>query len=217
MRQNDIREIGMVTTTDEMVRLKPDLLQIWPQLELSHPVEAVEFLTTDENLEVIISRALNRIPGIERKNIILLPEPELRLIEAIRLAGLKAEIIIIVDSLFSKEAIERVENNVPEGLRVRVVQELPDRSLGPTNCIMMSLGFAAGYRYVLIPSMVAAVINRIRTTFAGERLLVDLADAPIHWRPGEVTKNYENAWVIERLDVLFTDVASVHDVFAEIS
>lgn len=205
----DIIEIGAVTVAVEMLGRRSDLAPIWDELSEAHPLEPIAESVYGEAVVDRLCRAIAGIDGIEDKEVVILAGPELIALEAFKKLDLGSEILVAVDRGMSDEAIKRIERNVPSGLRVTVLRDVPDRYLGPGDAVFLAVGLQGGYRLALLPSWVASVASSYASVFSGERLLVDPLGHPVRWRRSLRSDDASGpGWVTEFLETRFTGYAS---------
>ncbi len=155
---------------------------------------------TDINFKANIYQLLVRLKTkIDSKKRLILVGFELLFLEQLVKLQSYIEILIVVDETLSSETVERINYNIPYGVNAGIMQipVLPG-PLGPTESMMIAIGFDGGSNYALIPESTRSILNfYLPNYYFGEVILLDPADITCLDRP-------EKGWVTVNKSIMFT-------------
>lgn len=161
--QKTAREIGLFETAVNLAKVSnsADVIQ---KVGTSMPLP-------DEDVEGRVGQVAEWLLSFGKSKYMFLT-PEIALIEEMRkLAKNKTEVIITVPCNLEQEAKERLNNNIPRGVTVTILEEpyFP-QSFFPGNGMMVISGYLGGDRAMVLPDTYRMVEHY--SSFLGKKVFV---------------------------------------------
>lgn len=177
-----IHELGPLTVMAELMRTDGERWTREPEARRLLP--ALPAHLADEELTVGLRAALTAIPHLDRKQRIVVVGPELLLVEALGDLGFSSTVQVALDAQLADDVCGRIAGNVPPGLTAEFFR-VPSRPavLGPVDAVVITAGFRAGYRHVLIPDSSREIVNFYKAGYLGEIILLDPVGFSVFDRP----------------------------------
>ena len=161
--QKTAREIGLFETA-------VNLAKVSSSADVIHKVGALMPLP-DEEIEGRVGQAAEWLLSFGKSKYMFLT-PEIALIEEMgKLANSKTEVIIAVPCDLEQEAKERLNNNLPHGVTVAILEEpyFP-QSFFPGNGMIVISGYLGGDRAMVLPDTYRMVEHY--SGFLGKKVFV---------------------------------------------
>lgn len=161
--QKTAREIGLFETAVNLAKVS-DSADVIQKVGASMPLP-------DEGIGVRVGRVAQWLLGFDKNKYMFLT-PEIALIEEMgRLSNQKAEAIIAIPCDLDPEVKERLNNNLPRGVSVTVLEEpyFP-QSFFPGNGMMVISGYSGGERAMVLPDTYRMVEHY--SGFLGKKVFV---------------------------------------------
>lgn len=177
-----IHELGPLTVMAELMRTDGERWIREPEVRRLLPMLPAHL--ADEDLTTGLQATLAAIPHLDRKQRIVVVGPELLLVEALGALGFSSVVQVALDAQLADDVCGRIAGNVPRGMDAEFFR-IPARPavLGPVDAVVITVGFRAGYRHVLIPDTSREIVNFYKAGYLGEIILLDPVGVSVFDRP----------------------------------
>ena len=137
-----ISEIGVIETAIDHVKYANDF-QIVGDCSKYLPFPDLEFQDR-------MIRIAEHIKNLSKEKILLLT-PEIALLDHLAKGDSISEVLVCIPADFDEETVERIENNFPDGIHVKIIEEngFP-KDFKPSNAAIVAVGYADDDRAIIL-------------------------------------------------------------------